>query len=155
MEKLVTTDTMYLTEGGIKILAPYSKIHVLAKMDDNNCVVLAQFNPSKPPSIWLYYKMKIFYLISEDFVTYFRMALAHMGVPGWQLAVLKATLPEWSSEMIHILAPGIFENKLLVDKSELNIVDSSIFVFEDLVSDCEDVNSECDRKKPVKNKPKK
>ncbi|XP_044256915.1 tubulin polyglutamylase complex subunit 2-like isoform X2 [Tribolium madens] len=152
MERLVTTDTMYLTEGGIKILAPYSKIHVLAKMDDN-CVVLAQFNPSKPASIWLYYKMRIFYLICEDFVTYFRMALAHLGVPGWQLAVLKATLPEWSNEMIHILAPGILENRPLVEKNELNVIDSSIFEFEDN-PEC-DVESECDKKKPVKNKPKK
>lgn len=166
LERITTTDTMYLTESGIKILAPYSKIHVLANLEDN-CVVLAQFNPSKPPNIWLYYKMKNFYLMCEDFTTYFRMALAHLGVPGWQLSILKANLPEWSSEVIQITAPGIFENRAPLDSNgHLNVLSEHIFrIKEDSctvtsTSLCEServagVGSVCGRRKPCKNKPKK
>ncbi|RZC40130.1 hypothetical protein BDFB_005680 [Asbolus verrucosus] len=119
---------MYLTETGMKIMAPHSKMFVLAKLDEENCVVMAHFNLAKAPNFWLYYKMKIFYLLCEDFTTYFRMALAYLGVPGWQLAVLKASLPEWSAELFQILAPGILDNRQLFEnQTENNVLDANIF----------------------------
>ena len=128
MEQVPINESMFLFDGRTKILEPYNKINLLSKIDDNNYVVLAQFNPSTPPNFWLYYKTKIFYFLCEDIVTYFRMALAHVGAPGWQLAVLKASLPEWSAELIQILAPGVFDNRRLFEnKNELNRIDCDIF----------------------------
>lgn len=136
METIATSNVTYSTKAGTKFLALSSKLYVLAQIDDTNCVVLAQPTPSDILGIWLYYKMKKLYLLCTDFVTYFRMALAHLGVPGWQFSVLKASLPEWSAEMLRILAPGIYENKKFEDdKIEQNILDPGIFEIEDSESD--------------------
>lgn len=136
MERIPTNNSLYSTEDGLKFVAPCSKVHLLAHIDDTNCVVLAQLNSSEVASIWLYYKMKTFYLLCEDFVTYFRMALAHLGVPGWQLSVLNASLPEWSAEMLRILAPGITENDEFEENTtEMNIIDPDIFDIENSDSD--------------------
>lgn len=140
------TDQEEFTSGSIKINSlckltqiqsfENSKIFALASLDEDNLVVLAQLNLNMSPNIWLYFKMKVYYFLSENFTTYFRMSVAHLGVPGWQLMLLKAYAPEWGVEMLQILAPRLSEERHDEDNNHLNILDCSIFEHEEASKTC-------------------
>lgn len=40
---------------------------------------------SQLPSIWFLDRALDFHYLTMDFVSYYRLALAHLGVPQWQL----------------------------------------------------------------------
>lgn len=111
-----------------------SKIFELGTIDENAKVVLVYVNSYSVPSIWLYSTPMAFHHLADDFTTYFRMYIAHLGIPCWQYIFAKEGLPEWSREMFHILAPGVLpEDRNLVEVprlnfSDVNKIDPNIFV---------------------------
>ncbi|CAH0547954.1 unnamed protein product [Brassicogethes aeneus] len=121
-------------EGKYKLcLSRESKVFELSKIDDNNKVVLVYVNIYCLSSIWLYCAPYQFYFLADDFITYFRMCIAHLGIPYWQFMVTNEGIPEWSREMFHIIAPGVLQedrNLIQINKKEyeeLNKLDVSIF----------------------------
>lgn len=49
-------------------------------------VVVVYVNPHAIPKIWFITSAMEFYPLADDFTTYVRMAIAHLGIPEWQLA---------------------------------------------------------------------
>lgn len=115
-------------------LSRESKVFELSTVDDNAKVVLVYVNSYSTPNIWLYTSGMFFYYLAEDFTTYFRMCLAHLGIPCWQYAFSKDGLPEWSREMFQLIAPGVLsEDRNLIDCPKYNMkqhnkIDPNIFV---------------------------
>jgi len=48
------------------------------------------------PTIWLCTLDLKFYFLAENFTTYFRMAITHMGLTNWQLLYTPNGVPEWT-----------------------------------------------------------
>lgn len=115
-------------------LSRESKVFELASVDENAKVVLVYINSYSTPNIWLYTSGMSFHYLADDFTTYFRMSLAHLGIPCWQYAFSKEGLPEWSREMFLLMAPGVLaEDRNLIDYPKYNIsqynkIDPNIFV---------------------------
>lgn len=118
------------------VLSRESKIFELAPIDDYAKVVLVYINSYCIPSIWLYSSPMSFNYLAEDFTTYFRMCIAHLGIPCWQYIVTREGLPEWSREMFQLITPGVVsEDRNLVDypkysPDDINKIDPNIFIIQ-------------------------
>ncbi|KAJ8927875.1 hypothetical protein NQ314_019619 [Rhamnusium bicolor] len=118
------------------VLSRESKIFELISVDELAKVVLVYINSYSIPSIWLYSSPMSFNYLAEDFTTYFRMCIAHLGIPCWQYAVSKEGVPEWSKEIFQLIAPGVLnEDRNLVDFPKFNLddvnkIDPNIFVMQ-------------------------
>ncbi|XP_066156817.1 tubulin polyglutamylase complex subunit 2 isoform X3 [Euwallacea fornicatus] len=117
-------------------LSRESKVFELANVDENVNVVLVYPTSYSAPTIWFYCSgQKQFTFLADDFTTYFRMCIAHLGIPSWQYAYSKEGVPEWSREMFNVIAPGILvDDRNLLDAhsykyciENVNKVDSNIF----------------------------
>ncbi|KAF7275792.1 tubulin polyglutamylase complex subunit 2 isoform X2 [Rhynchophorus ferrugineus] len=114
-------------------LSRESKVFELANVDENAKVVLVYPTTYSIPNIWFYWGQMSFSFLAEDFTTYFRMTVAHLGIPYWQYAFSKENLPETSREMFTIIAPGILaEDRNLVERHKydldnVNKIDPNIF----------------------------
>ncbi|XP_050294674.1 tubulin polyglutamylase complex subunit 2 isoform X2 [Anthonomus grandis grandis] len=116
-------------------LSRESKVFELANIDDNAKVVWVYPTTYSVPAIWFYSGQMHFSYLAEDFTTYFRMCIAHLGIPCWQYAFSKEGLPEWSKEMFTLIAPGILsEDRNLIDShsykysiEHTNKIDPNIF----------------------------
>lgn len=122
-------------------LSKESKVFELCTVDDNAKVALVYTNSYEVPTIWLYSnKNMTFYHIANDFTVYFRMCIAHLGIPCWQYVVSKEGLPEWAKEIFTLLAPGVLnEERNLVEipkfnVDEVNKIDPGIFLNSSLSS---------------------
>lgn len=143
-------------------LSRESKVFELSLVDDNSKVVLVYINSYSTPNIWLYNSDMSFYYLTEDFTTYFRMCLAHLGIPCWQYAFTKEGLPEWSREMFQLIAPGVLaEDRNLIDYPKYNItqhnkIDPNIFVTQlhtkEFTNDNKMQAVKCNKSKEKKNK---
>ncbi|KAJ8979570.1 hypothetical protein NQ317_019145 [Molorchus minor] len=118
------------------VLSRESKVFELNPVNEYAKVVLVYINSYSVPSIWLYSSSMIFNYLAEDFTTYFRMCIAHLGVPCWQYIVTKEGIPEWNREMIQLIAPGILgEDRNLVEMPRYNLddgnkIDPNIFIIQ-------------------------
>lgn len=118
----------------VLVLSRESKVFELAAVDNYAKVVLVYVNSYCIPSIWLYSSPMSFSYLAEDFTTYFRMCLAHLGIPCWQYIVSREGLPEWSKEIFQLIAPGVLnEDRNLVEypkynPDDMNKIDPNIFV---------------------------
>ncbi|XP_018563934.1 tubulin polyglutamylase complex subunit 2 [Anoplophora glabripennis] len=116
------------------VLSRESKVFELAAVDNYAKVVLVYINTYCIPSIWLYSSPMSFNYLAEDLTTYFRMCLAHLGIPCWQYIVSREGLPEWAREIFQLIAPGVLnEDRNLVEipkhnPDDINKIDPNIFV---------------------------
>lgn len=122
-------------------------------MDEHSKVVLVYPTTYSGPTIWFYSGQMHFTYLAEDFTTYFRMCLAHLGIPCWQYAFAKEGIPEWTREMFNLLAPGVLsEDRNLVEiykpSERLNKIDPGIF---SAVQNCPNLPAPLER---VQNNPK-
>lgn len=142
-------------------LSRESKVFELSTVDENAKVVMVYINSYSIPNIWLFNSAMCFYYLAEDFTTYFRMCLAHLGIPCWQYAFSKEGLPEWSREMFQLMAPGVLsEDRNLIDypkynMSQHNKIDPSIFVTQSNTKDSTYDNNKMQAVKCNKTKDKK
>nr|XP_023015136.1 tubulin polyglutamylase complex subunit 2 isoform X1 [Leptinotarsa decemlineata] len=101
-----------------------SKVFELCTVDDHAKVVLVYTTSYSIPSIWLYTASMSFSFLAEDFTIYFRMCIAHLGIPCWQYIVSKDGLPEWTKEMFLLIAPGVLsEDRNLIEVPKFNLDD--------------------------------
>lgn len=143
-------------------LSRESKVFELSTIDENAKVVLVYINSYSIPNIWMYNSGMSFYYLAEDFTTYFRMSLAHLGIPCWQYVFSKEGLPEWSREMFQLIAPGILpEDRNLIEypkytTTQYNKIDPNIFVTQanakDPTYDNKMQSVKCNKTKEKKNK---
>ncbi|XP_060535879.1 tubulin polyglutamylase complex subunit 2 [Cylas formicarius] len=129
----------YETKGAAQIegcsltLSRESKVFELVAVDGDARVVLVYPTTYAQPSVWLYHGAMSFAYLAEDFTTYFRMCIAHLGVPCWEYAFSNDGLPEWSREIFTLMAPGVLlEDRNLVeahryDVDHVNVIDHNIF----------------------------
>lgn len=47
--------------------------------------------------------------LSETFSEYLRMAIAHLGLPYWELCFSSFGLPSWTEQLFLLLAPHLLE----------------------------------------------
>lgn len=111
-------------------LSPDSKVFELSN-DVYFKVALVYTEPNAVPTVWVY-KNRIFYFIANDVTTYLKMAIAHLGAPGWQFIFSPLALPGRSREMLNVIAPGIlnrnYDSVLSGNNvTELNKININIF----------------------------
>ncbi|KAJ8924953.1 hypothetical protein NQ315_001118 [Exocentrus adspersus] len=121
----------------VLVLSRESKVFELATVDGFAKIVLVYVNSYSIPSIWLYSSPMTFNYLADDFTTYFRMCIAHLGIPCWQYIVSREGLPEWSREIFQLIAPGVLsEDRNLVEypkyshQDDVNKIDPNIFVIQ-------------------------
>ncbi|KAG5861207.1 hypothetical protein JTB14_020341 [Gonioctena quinquepunctata] len=78
-----------------------------------------------------------FNLVAEDFAIYFRMCIAHLGIPSWQYIVSKEVSPEWT-RMFLLIAPGPAEDRVLIEVPQINLddvnkIDVNIFATQSVI----------------------
>ncbi|XP_077285467.1 tubulin polyglutamylase complex subunit 2 [Arctopsyche grandis] len=87
-------------------------------------------------SIWLLDIEGGWTWLADTFVYYFRMALVHQGLPGWQAMFSKIGLAPWAEQLVLLMAPHLLmekgeKNSRLVGSTNndapLNHIDPSIF----------------------------
>lgn len=109
-------------DAGFKLqLTKDSKVFQLASVY-NGHVVIVYLNNYSTANVWLYTANMQFHYLADDFTTYFRMSIAHLGIPCWQFLYAPEGLPEWSKEIFHLIAPGI----LVEDKQNLDLAQYSL-----------------------------
>ncbi|CAH0726504.1 unnamed protein product, partial [Brenthis ino] len=85
-------------------------------------------------SVWLATREGAWGWLADSFTHYFRMALVHLGLPGWQAAFANLPLIPWAEQIFLLLAPHLLdktdtENNVVSVTSEagLNHIDPNIF----------------------------
>ncbi|XP_038222606.1 tubulin polyglutamylase complex subunit 2 [Zerene cesonia] len=85
-------------------------------------------------SVWLATREGGWGWLADSFTHYFRMALVHLGLPGWQAAFANLPLIPWAEQLFLLLAPHLLEKtdadvSLISTGSEtgLNHIDPNIF----------------------------
>ncbi|CAH1275915.1 unnamed protein product [Diabrotica balteata] len=125
-----TKNTAQIEKVGTKlklVLSKDSKVFELCSIDENAKLVLVYINTYSNPTIWLYTISMVFNYLADDFTTYFRRCIAHLGIPCWQYIASSRGLPEWAKEIFLLLAPGVLsEEKNLVDIPKVHIDDTNI-----------------------------
>ncbi|CAK1603392.1 unnamed protein product [Parnassius mnemosyne] len=91
-------------------------------------------NTSGSWSIWLATRDGAWGWLADSFTHYFRMALVHLGLPGWQAAFSNLPLIPWAEQLFLLLAPHLLERteqetSLVATGSEtgFNHIDPNIF----------------------------
>ncbi|XP_032674941.1 tubulin polyglutamylase complex subunit 2 [Odontomachus brunneus] len=91
------------------------------------------------PSIWLH-RGSSWYQLADDFTTYFRMMLAHLGLPLWQCCVVGLPLPTWVEQAYFLVGPHLLPSTVepsetvstsLWNNGPINILDPAIFKTKD------------------------
>ncbi|KAL4715215.1 hypothetical protein ACJJTC_012262 [Scirpophaga incertulas] len=86
-------------------------------------------------SVWLATREGSWGWLADSFTHYFRMALVHLGLPGWQAAFAHLPLIPWAEQLFLLLAPHLLEKSeaestnIIAVPSEtgLNHIDPNIF----------------------------
>lgn len=73
--------------------------------------------------------------LAETFSEYLRMAIAHLGLPYWELCFSSFGLPSWTEQLFLLLAPHLLEKhdtrrgRLINPACEhpYNIIDPNVF----------------------------
>ncbi|XP_053954462.1 tubulin polyglutamylase complex subunit 2 [Anastrepha ludens] len=88
------------------------------------------------PKFYLYeLNAKKWIFLSDTFSEYLRMAIAHLGLPYWELCFSNIGLPSWTEQLFMLLAPHLLEDYeprrgRPVDPAPehpYNIIDTSVF----------------------------
>ncbi|XP_044766352.1 tubulin polyglutamylase complex subunit 2-like isoform X2 [Coccinella septempunctata] len=88
-------------------LGAESKIFILETLERLGKVVLVYINSRYFPNIWIQTENSEFYFLSDDFTTYLRMSIHHMGIPFWQFAYTECGIPDSSKMLFRLMAPSI------------------------------------------------
>ncbi|CRK93435.1 CLUMA_CG006978, isoform A [Clunio marinus] len=93
-------------------LTTKSKIFELSNILEMAKVVMLYETPEASPRIYLLEidTLKLQFL-ADTFSEYLRMAIAHLGLPYWELCFSTAcSLPTWTQQLFLLLAPHLLEN---------------------------------------------
>ncbi|XP_071629362.1 tubulin polyglutamylase complex subunit 2 isoform X2 [Temnothorax longispinosus] len=91
------------------------------------------------PSIWLH-RGSGWYHLADNFTTYFRMMLVHLGLPLWQCCVARLPLPTWVEQAYFLIGPHLLPSTVeptesvsvsLWNNGPVNVLDPAIFKAKD------------------------
>lgn len=82
-------------------------------------VVVVYTHPHSVPKIWFCTSNTEFYSLADDFTAYIRMAIAHLGIPEWQLAFTPQGVSEACLVSCKNCCYGIGKNNKLLSSKEL------------------------------------
>ncbi|KYN03816.1 PREDICTED: tubulin polyglutamylase complex subunit 2 [Cyphomyrmex costatus] len=91
------------------------------------------------PSIWLH-RGSGWYHLADNFTVYFRMMLAHLGLPLWQCCVTGLPLPTWVEQAYFLVGPHLLPSTIeptetvsasLWNNGPINVLDPAIFKAKD------------------------
>ncbi|KAK9890406.1 hypothetical protein WA026_010496 [Henosepilachna vigintioctopunctata] len=88
-------------------LGAESKVFELADLDNLGKVVLVYINSRYFPNIWVQTMKPEFFFLSDDFTTYLRMSIHHLGIPMWQFAYTEYGIPDSSKMLFRLMVPGL------------------------------------------------
>ncbi|KAK9751823.1 hypothetical protein QE152_g4708 [Popillia japonica] len=71
------------------------------------------------PTIWLCTADMKFYYLADNFTMYFRMAVAHLGFPYWQLLYTPNGVPEWTKVLMRLLYPKMLSSNKKIKTIEM------------------------------------
>ncbi|XP_020292794.1 tubulin polyglutamylase complex subunit 2 [Pseudomyrmex gracilis] len=104
---------------------------------DNGKIYLA-YRPKQEqdtPSIWLH-RDGSWYHLADSFTVYFRMMLAHLGLPLWQCCVSGLALPTWVEQAYFLVGPHLLPSTVepaetvsasLWNNGPVNVLDPAVF----------------------------
>ncbi|KAJ3645205.1 hypothetical protein Zmor_022884 [Zophobas morio] len=84
-----------------------SKVFELVNLSDVGRVTLVYINHRYLPTIWMHNAAMKFYFLADDFTTYLKMCVHHLGIPFWQFSFTGDGIPEWSEMVFRLLAPAV------------------------------------------------
>ncbi|RLU25879.1 hypothetical protein DMN91_002040 [Ooceraea biroi] len=88
------------------------------------------------PGIWLHHQTGSWHHLADNFTTYFRMMLVHLGLPLWQHCVVKLPLPTWIEQAYFLVGPHLLPTIImptetmstsLWNNGPTNVLDPAIF----------------------------
>lgn len=91
------------------------------------------------PNIWLH-RGSGWYHLADNFTTYFRMMLVHLGLPLWQCCVAGLPLPTWVEQAYFLIGPHLLPSTVepiesvsasLWNNGPVNVLDPTIFKAKD------------------------
>lgn len=94
---------------------------------------------SDSPGVWLH-RDGGWYHLADNFTAYFRMMLAHLGLPLWQCCVAGLPLPTWVEQAYFLVGPHLLPSTAeltetvstsLWNNGPINILDPAIFKTKD------------------------
>ncbi|KAL3290274.1 hypothetical protein HHI36_023622 [Cryptolaemus montrouzieri] len=88
-------------------LGAESKVFELEDLNNLGKVVLVYINSRYFPNIWVQTMKPEFYFLSDDFTTYLRMSIHHLGIPFWQFSYTEYGIPDSSKMLFRLMLPGI------------------------------------------------
>lgn len=91
-----------------------SKVFELCKVDDTGKVVVVYVHPHSTPNIWLCTSNTEFYHIANNFTTYIRMAVAHLGIPEWQYSFTPQGVSEGCQVSKHLPLMSCMDNTFFI-----------------------------------------
>ncbi|XP_041971411.1 tubulin polyglutamylase complex subunit 2 [Aricia agestis] len=117
--------------GSRPVLNTKSKIFELDDCRNIGKICLIYSNGSW--SIWLVTRDGAWGWLADSFTHYFRMALVHLGLPGWQAAFASLPLIPWAEQLFLLLAPYLLDKAepetaiSAVSETGFNHIDPNVF----------------------------
>lgn len=99
------------------------------------CMLYETTNSNNPRFYLLELNTLSWQFLAETFSEYLRMAIAHLGLPYWELCFSSFGLPSWTEQLFLLLAPHLLEKqgtrrgRLINPACEhpYNIIDPNVF----------------------------
>jgi tubulin polyglutamylase complex subunit 2 len=70
------------------------------------CVALVYISGSEAPEVWFQELSCVWSVLAQSFSDYFRLMLAHVGLPAWQSAFTPTGLVPSVRAWLRLLSPG-------------------------------------------------
>ncbi|XP_065168031.1 tubulin polyglutamylase complex subunit 2-like [Atheta coriaria] len=83
------------------------KLFVIDSFGDDYRVVVVFSKFKFTNNVWICSKENNFFYLTSDFTSYFRMCVAHLGIPCWQMLYTTGKPPQWISNLITLLLPTL------------------------------------------------
>ncbi|XP_062133702.1 tubulin polyglutamylase complex subunit 2 isoform X2 [Drosophila sulfurigaster albostrigata] len=119
------------------IIMPKTKIFEINNINEvaKVCMFYESTNSNNPRFYLLELNTLSWQFLAETFSEYLRMAIAHLGLPYWELCFSSFGLPSWTEQLFLLLAPHLLEKHELrrgriinpACEHPYNIIDPNIF----------------------------
>ncbi|KAM8708418.1 hypothetical protein ACLKA7_015397 [Drosophila subpalustris] len=119
------------------IIMPKTKIFEINNINEvaKVCMFYESTNSNNPRFYLLELNTLSWQFLAETFSEYLRMAIAHLGLPYWELCFSSFGLPSWTEQLFLLLAPHLLEKQELrrgriinpACEHPYNIIDPNIF----------------------------
>ncbi|XP_017021374.1 tubulin polyglutamylase complex subunit 2 [Drosophila kikkawai] len=93
------------------IITPKSKIFEINNVNEvaKVCMLYESTSSNNPKFYLLELSTLSWQFLADTFSEYLRMAIAHLGLPYWELCFSSCGLPSWTEQLFLLLAPHLLE----------------------------------------------